>query len=308
MINLKNITLSKNVETNQVDALPKKKKIRNQNNLLVFMIVITMVALLFTVYFTAQLIKIENEDDRIDTNIDTDIFWDIEMIQSNPQNSQNFNLTVMSNAGQLRVYEDLISFGLSRDGHKLAVNSTKGLEIITLNDDSRKLITPPLEQFAGDSGNVISWNFDTNYFAISIVNTKSFTDTRIWIFDSNGQLFKEIQTHIPVKQSEKALVEPVQFASANNALLSRTYKVVDSLELKEDGNQYSLYELPAYLTVYDLNGKIVKDIMIRDFDTTGTQIYLSWDLRNPKLVKYGIFGKSEPIDPSLEYKFTKISI
>ena len=285
----------------------EKRKIINQSNVLVTMIFTTLIALLFTVYFTAQLIKIDNEE----TNSTTDnqeIFWDIEMIQANIANPQNFNLTVMSNAGQLRSYEDLISFGLSKDGHSLAVNSTKGLEIITLNDDSRKLITPPLEQFAGDSGNAITWNFENKYFALSIVNTKNIADTRIWIFDNDGKLQKEIQTHIPVRQSGKPIVESVQFSGSNNAILARTYKTVDSLETKEDGTQYTQSELPVYLTVFDLNGQIIKDLMIRDFDVNGTQVYFGWDLKNPKLVKYGIFLNGETIDPSLEYKFTKISI
>lgn len=308
MINLKKENLSKTDTANSAE--PKvRNRIANQNNVLVIMIFITLIALLFTVYFTAQLIKIDNEDTNSTSNPDNqEIFWDIEKIQANASNPQNFNLTVMSNAGQLRSYEDLVSFGLSKDGHKLAVNSTKGLEIVTLNDDSRKLITPPLEQFAGDSGNAITWNYENKYFALSIVNTKNIADTRIWIFDDEGKLQKEIQTHIPVKQTDKPIVEAIHFSGSNNAILTRTYKAVDSLEVKEDGSQYAQYELPVYLTVFDLNGQTIKDIMVRDFDVNDTQIYFGWDLKNPKLVKYGIFTKNETIDPSLEYKFTKVSI
>lgn len=308
MINLKKVNLSKSDSVDSTE--PKiKRRIINQNNILVTMIFTTLIALLFTVYFTAQLIKIDNEDTNSTSNSNNqEIFWDIEMIQANTSNPQNFNLTVMSNAGQIRRYEDLVSFGLSKDGHNLAVNSTKGLEVISLNDDSRKLITPPLEQFAGDSGNAITWNFENKYFALSIVNTKNIADTRIWVFDNEGKLQKEIQTHIPVKQSDKPIVEAVQFSGSNNAILARTYKAVDSLEVKEDGSQYTQYELPVYLTVFDLNGQTIKDLMIRDFDVNGTQVYFGWDLKNPKLVKYGIFTKNETIDPSLEYRFTKISI
>lgn len=308
MINLKKENLSKT--DTESSAEPKvRNRIANQNNVLVIMIFITLIALLFTVYFTAQLIKIDNEDTNSTSNPDNqEIFWDIEKIQANASNPQNFNLTVMSNAGQLRSYEDLVSFGLSKDGHKLAVNSTKGLEIVTLNDDSRKLITPPLEQFAGDSGNAITWNYENKYFALSIVNTKNIADTRIWIFDDEGKLQKEIQTHIPVKQTDKPIVEAIHFSGSNNAILTRTYKTVDSLEVKEDGSQYAQYELPVYLTVFDLNGQTIKDIMVRDFDVNDTQVYFGWDLKNPKLVKYGIFTKNETIDPSLEYKFTKVSI
>lgn len=289
----------------------KKIKINNRDYFFFgFVVVAAFLVTISSVTLAYQIKKVEDENNSTEDSAQEShqLYWEITKIEPNSDNSSQFDITIESNAGNIRNYKGLYSFGISKDGTKLATNSLRGLEIIDLESDTAKSVSTPTEVFRGDSGNVISWSSSGKYFALSIINNQNVTDTRIWIFNDTGDIQKEITAFLPTYEGSVISVEPVYFSKNGELLLTRTYLSEDMNEVKEDGSKYKVGELPIFLTVFDVGGKKVKEFMVRDFDTQESNILYGWDQRNDKFIKYYVFEKGQTPDFSSDYLFTKIAI
>jgi hypothetical protein len=227
--------------------------------------------------------------------------WRVYEVKPNMDNSALLSVTLKSKLGNIRTYENIFSYGLSILGKYLAIRDTKGIELINLNDNTSTLITPPLPAFDGDKGDVIKWNYDDSYFAFSILNKGSPFDTRVWVYDLKGILVKEIQNTITFRPNP-LVVESVEFSqTSNNYLAVRTYKK----EEMTSSDASTLYNLPAYITIYNLNGEVIKEIMAKDAAQKPGYIYFQFD-KSQELIDYLV--SSDPITQiPLDYQFTKVS-
>lgn len=251
----------------------------------------------------------EEESNSFDITVDNPvIFWEIEQVSPNQDNTQNFDIVVQSNAGVIQNFENLISYGISNNGQYLAIHTDSGIEIVTLSTEERAQVLFEGDSYVGDYGNAFTWSNDNNFFAFGAVNTNNLTDTRIWIVSRDGEISNFIELPLIVEQSDKIRVETVQFSPFNSFLLARAYSEDDFLELNENNEEYQLTELPVRLQVYNIEGTQLEDIQIRDFDTSGSQIYYGWDSLQPGYLEYGIFDSGEEVNPTNAAKITRVKV
>lgn len=267
-------------------------------------VIAATVLTILTAIVSAQL-AMEQSNNQQETVQEYPIFWDINKSQPSDTSNQ-FDLTLTSNAGNIRTYTNLISYGLSKNGQYLAANSANGLEIIDLNEDNKiKVVT---HSFGGDYGNSIGWTYDSEHFALSIINNLDPKDTAILIFDKEGTLTKELAVNIPTKITDKVIVEPVQTSPRENLILIRTYKAEDQEFVKADGSDYSVSELPIYLTILRPTGEVLEEYNVRDYDEGTTEIEYQWDFRRAGVVKYVLYNVNALPDFSNDFIFTKLKI
>ncbi len=228
-------------------------------------------------------------------------YWYIQKVT--PDKNNKFTLAVQSSIGNVRNYENIISYGLSQSGRYLALHNIEGIYIIDLEDESRKTVAAPVDKFFGDIGEVFSWNNDDEYFALPVVVQSPKQHTEVWIYKKDGTLYSTITADIPVSESGKSIVEPVYFSKKDNILLIRTYKTDDLSFVQDSSKKYSLYDLPIYLDTYNLEGKMIEEFNVRDYDTTGTNIIYFWN-QTADYIEYYIY-KNTPPDITKDYLFTK---
>lgn len=283
--------------------------VKENNTIVILLVLIAFFTIVIAATLAAQLSKqaTPTSTDITSGTVDN-LYWKLDKIEPATENKGQFNITVGSNAGTIRNYKDLFSFGLSQDRQLLAVNSQRGLEIINLKEDTRTAVKVPGDQYSGDLENSITWSTDSKLFALSIINNKDVNDTRIWVFTKDGELQKEIKTTLPTYSGVRITVEPVQFSKQGTMLLTRTYNVKDTEDTKEDGSAYTVEELPIYLTVFDMNGTVVKNLMVRDYNLNKSTVYYTWDLKKERFIDYLVYSKGDSIDPTQDYLFTKVSI
>lgn len=281
------------------------KKDTSMVALIAIIVIAATVLTILTAFVSAQLAMEQTNNQQASVQ-EYPIFWDIN--KSQPSDTPNqFDLTLTSNAGNIRTYDHLISYGLSKDGQFLATNSANGLEIINLNEDTKTKIAT--HAFSGDYGNVIGWTYDSKHFALSVINNLDPNDTAILIFDQEGTLTKELSVTIPTKTSDnKVIVEPVQTSPRENLILIRTYKDEDQEFVKADGSDYTVAELPIYLTILRPTGDVLEEYNVRDYDEGATELEYQWDFRRAGVVKYVLYNVNAAPDFSNDFIFTKIKI
>lgn len=234
------------------------------------------------------------------------IYWEITKIEPNKDSSQNFDLTLQSNAGVIQNFNNVLSFGISQNGQYLAIHTDNGIEVVDLNNYASKKVVFEGDAYAGDSQEALSWSYDSNYFALGLVNTNNLTDSKIWVIDNNAEIVNSFSANLIVEQSDKVRVGNVYFSPFNKLILARTYSADDQLELKEDGNEYMHTELPVFLSVYNIDGQEVSRYQVRDFEVPSSNVYYQWDSSKEGFVKYGFFETE--IDPNDYTQITRIKL
>jgi hypothetical protein len=287
-----------------------KKDLRrkeSQSYFIVGVIVLLSIAItIFTVFFTAQLSTGTQNNQTVQMN-ESKSLWSITQIKPS-QTPNEFDITLTSNAGNLRNYANLYSFGLSTDGGLLVTNSANGLELITLNDESVKNISPEGKSFSGDYENSISWSNDGLHFAMSILLNDNPDETYIWIFDRDGKVVSEVGAKIPVSNQNKPVVEPAKFSLTDKLIMVRTYKSEDRDFKKDDGTDYLIKELPIYLSIYNTTGEIYKDISILDYSQAEIDLDYSWDMQKRGFIKYLDYESGKKPEDITDFSYTRISI
>jgi hypothetical protein len=282
----------------------------NKTNIVltISLLILVPFSIISAIWVSLEINKIER-DNQIEINT-FKIYWEIEKVSPNDDNPQHFDIVLMSNAGAIKNYDNLLSYGLSHSRDHIAIHANNGIEIINLNDDSSQNIIFSEESFVGDSGNSLSWTFDDQYIVFTALNTVNINDTRVWVIKKDGSEINSFNAPIISWQDEtgKVYVEKAISSPFNSLILTRTYREEDLLVLNEDNLEYQLTELPVILSIYTLKGNLVETLEIRDFGDADDKIYFAWDLENQGFIKYGIFSSSEEIDPNDISKLNFIKI
>ena len=230
-------------------------------------------------------------------------YWFIEKITPDVA-SNTFALDIKSNIGNVRNYSGILSYGISQTGQLLAIHNNEGVFIINLDDESKRNIKTPQDKFSGDFGEVIDWSKNDEYFAIPVV-VQNPTRTEVWVYTTKGELYTSISANIPVSESGRSVVEPVYFSNRSNILLLRTYKQDDLDFIQQGSAPYSTYSLPIYLNTYSIQGKMIQEFNIRDYDETGSNMIYMWD-EDSNYIEYFIYTNIVP-DVTKDYLFTKLA-
>lgn len=229
-------------------------------------------------------------------------FWSVESVTPI---GNLYTVSLVSNAGNLKTFQDIASFGLSNDRTLIVVNSGNEIKIINLNSEQITLAKIPSQQYAGNVGESISWKSDNSKFAMGIYTDSKAENEKVWIFKVDGSFESEIDTNLV---SEGGSISKVSYQPEGNLVMTKTYKISDSEDLKSDGASYLKSELPIYLTIYNENGELVDEIMARDFDTSQTDVFYKWDNNQDNLVDYLVYKKTDDVNPNQEFLFTKVLI
>lgn len=291
-------------------AESKKRFSAKDFALIALLVLIAVLITIGLIYFEVRLReKVQNievsSEQTLDNNDTGQRYWLVDSIE--PVNAL-YKINLSSNAGNIRTYSDVVSFGLSQDREYIALNLGNEIRIIKLIDETSITAQIPSQMYAGSLGESIAWDRKNEHFAIASYINSEPKQGIIWIFNLDGSLHKEIKTELAFDAANMFTIQPIEFSSTSDLLLARTYKISDSEDLKEDGTAYTNFELPIYLTTFDLEGNIKKDLMIRDFSTDKTNVYYKWDNKNIDTISYYIYPISAVFNPSQDYLFTKVRI
>ena len=298
-------------EVNLNTDLIKKTRFPLKDTIL--LIILGVVALAITIGLILVEFKLKEELENVEVTttelLDEDDtgqrFWFIDKVE--PVGSR-YKIDLSSNAGNLRTYENLVSFGLSRDREFIVLNTGNEIKIVKLIDQTSKNIEIPSQKFGGNVGDYISWDSEDQYFTMGVYTDDNQEAGSIWIFDTEGKLVKEIKSKLALDRDNSNKVSPVIFSNTNTYLLARTYKETDYSDRKEDGSKYNILELPIYLSVYNLEGEVIKEIMVRDFDMEKTNLFYTWDTKGIDTVAHYLYPQNGKLDINQDYLFTKIRI
>lgn len=306
---------NKQSEESKVDSVSEKKHwhLKARDYILIVMLLILVVGItIFLVYMEMRsrnaLSPVEVAVNQIlDPNDSGQRFWHVDKVEPSDAKDGLFKITLISNAGNLRYYDNVRSYGLSQSREYLTLVSNESISNIKLIDEAITIAQIPAQKFSSSFGNQVTWNFDNSYYALAVYTDDDTSKTRIWIFDLEGNLVKEIQSSLVVSTDKKS-IEPILFSKSSNFILSRTYKELDMEDIKEDGSKYTIAELPIYLTVFNIEGATHKELMVRDYEVSNTTVFYQWNLRDPNYIEYIIHERNEMVDPYQTYLFTAVRI
>lgn len=203
------------------------------------------------------------------------------------------NLKLVSSIGNIRNYNNIRAYGLSRDGKKLAVTTGDGLEVITLaSNDSLKLSLP--FAITGDAGELINWDNSSNYFAFPALNNSD-QQSNIILVDTQKE---EVRTwNAPLHASQGAFY-PVLFHPLRELLLTVNYD--DTETALADTSARSLM-----LTIYTKQGEKIWEKVARPAkDTRG--ILFKWD-KTGTYVEYRLTNATDTNGIEKDYLFSKLA-
>lgn len=287
----------------------KSRKFTLKDFLLIAFLVILALAISGLLLFLEMRSKQQTEDIEVPSNEILDPadsgqrFWVVDSIT--PVDG-TYSLALSSNAGNIKTYDGIISFGLSTNRELIALNAGSEIKIIDLNSDQTTLVEIPSQQFTGNISESISWSADDSKFAMGVFIDSDSTKERIWIFNVDGTFAKEIDTNLTA-ESNNSIAE-VLYSPEGNWIMAKTFKTTDAEDTKEDGTPYDRSQLPIYLTIYSEDGEMVDEIMARDFDTSNSTIYYQWDYEKPGTINYYIYPVSQAFNPNQDYLFTKVLV
>lgn len=288
------------------NPLENKIKIRRFSRkdylVIVFLILVSIALTLSLIYLEANFLNSRNGTSYPISNSsnNNERFWIIEEVKAI---GGKYDLELTSNIGNIRRYDGATSYGISNDRKMLAINTQTELKIFDLDNDSFILADLPPKQFSGSIGDSISWNRDSELFAMNVIIQDSENSGEVWIFNKDGSFLRSFSVN-PARSLD-GVVSSVQFSPFSDLILVAVFNDIDMEDTKEDGSQYSILELPVYLKIFDFDGNVVEEFMIRDFDLERRTIYYKWDKKYPDTINYYVAEDAEMIDINQDYLFNK---
>lgn len=220
--------------------------------------------------------------------------WKVKSVA--PATADSYTLELKSSIGNLRTYEGVRSYGISATGKFMAMTSNRGLEVVNLADNSAQAINTPFD-ITGDLGEIISWSYNDDYFAIPVYNV---TDSmaHLLIFSQNGTSVKDYDTNIAYKrESEKITMYPALFSPKENYVLVRSFNDTDS-------STSIVSNKAVILTAVNIEGKSVWETDARN-SSTDTELIYNWSA-DGKYVYSAVIANGAVINYANQNLFTKV--
>jgi len=265
---------------------------------------VTLVTIMIVVMVLgASYLTQSNKPSDTATNI-SDATWTISRVDPSTSGTE-FDLTLASSIGNVRRYNGVRSYGLSNSRRTLIISNNTALNIVSLPEDTRTKISAPFD-YAGDVGQVISWTADDSHFAMPVYKAQDTTDTHVVVYTKEGAVFKDIKdTFTTHSTSAGTALYPVKFSFTSNSFIARAYKAEDKDYYKPQN--LTVDQLPAFLRVYNLEGKVTKELPVRDASTSNNSVVYFWD-QTGKFVVYRVVANDAPVNYADESQFVKVGI
>jgi len=230
------------------------------------------------------------------TTQDTAPVWDFQKIEPT---GTTYTLTLKNNYGQVRTYTEISSFGLSFKGEYLAIYKSGLFQVINLNTDE---VAAKYENLIStifiNKGESLSWNTKDSLFVTSVLDTQKKV-TYIGYFDILYSSAALNRVNIPYTDG---YIEPAVFSYTNNLILVRTYSIDDLEYPNPDGSRPNMYQVPAYLNVYDDASSLINEFQVSDY-SSGTYIDYGFDERGR--VKY-LISDTPIANPVADDRYVKV--
>lgn len=280
----------------------KLKRFSKKDYLIIVLLVLISIALtLSLIYLEANFLSPRaNSNNTILSNNTNERFWIIEEVNAI---AGKYDLELISNIGNIRRYDGATSFGISNDRKMLVINTQTELKIYDLDDDSFILADLPPKQFSGSVGDSISWDRNSELFAMNVLLQDSENSGEVWIFNKDGSFLRSFPVN--PKRTLDGVVSSVQFSPFSDLILVPVFNEIDMGDTKEDGSEYSILELPVYLKIFDFDGALVEELMIRDYDTSKRMVIYKWDNKYVDTINYYVVQNEESINLNQDYLFNK---
>lgn len=287
---------------NPLENKIKLKRFSKKDYLIIVLLVLVSIALtLSLIYLEANFLSPRaNSNNTILSNNTNERFWIIEEVNAI---AGKYDLELVSNIGNIRRYDGATSFGISNDRKMLVINTQTELKIYDLDNDSFILADLPPKQFSGSVGDSISWDRNSELFAMNVLLQDSENSGEVWIFNKEGSFLRSFPVN--PKRTLDGVVSSVQFSPFSDLILVPVFNEIDMGDTKEDGSEYSILELPVYLKIFDFDGVLVEELMIRDYDTSKRIVIYKWDNRYVDTINYYVVQNQESINLNQDYLFNK---
>lgn len=287
---------------NPLENKIKLKRFSKKDYLIIVLLVLISIALtLSLIYLEANFLSPRaNSNNTILSNNTNERFWIIEEVNAI---AGKYDLELISNIGNIRRYDGATSFGISNDTKMLVINTQTELKIYDLDDDSFILADLPPKQFSGSVGDSISWDRNSELFAMNVLLQDSENSGEVWIFNKDGSFLRSFPVN--PKRTLDGVVSSVQFSPFSDLILVPVFNEIDMGDTKEDGSEYSILELPVYLKIFDFDGALVEELMIRDYDTSKRMVIYKWDNKYVDTINYYVVQNEESINLNQDYLFNK---
>jgi hypothetical protein len=247
----------------------------------------------------------QQEADILNTpqNIDQ-AYWSINKVEPNPEGDKvGYTVSVMSSIGNIRRYSNVQSYGLSNDRRYIALSVASNLDIVDLGTDIHTKVNMPFA-YSGDFGDVVTWSAQDKYIALAVMKDQNPDDTHLLVFTNKGDLVKDVSGKFTYGMEAGAnKVFPARFAPGSELILTRTYKSDDLAVYSASSKPYTVEQLPAYLSIYNVQGEKRAEYPVRDADNTGTKVIYTWNM-DGSAIKYAVVRGNKEINYADNYLFT----
>jgi hypothetical protein len=269
----------------------------------VFLFVVLVLTIVMTSTIVVQLLKmdINNLERSVSQPKAT---WRIFSLTVNADIPELATIQLISNFGGFKTIDEVYAYGMSDDKSKIAVYSTRGLQLYDLNND--KLIQYSIEgkTLTGIQRDGIVFGYGDQYFAFAALTADSPYFTQLLIFDTKGEMINRIDLSV---YYEEYASSPT-FSKVKNLFIVRTY-VWDDLDFpKNDGSKYAVGELPIYLSLFNIAGEELEVFKVRDYGNISDSVYYTWDSFDLNTINYVIYNKNTPPNFFNKNIYNKLSI
>lgn len=236
-------------------------------------VVITLVAL--AVVYGELLYKEIERNNKTEEDILKTQKWEISLAE---QSNSQFKLFLVNNSNEKQTISGVLAYKLSFNKEQIAVLDTESkLSIYNLNSTEKYTADFDFTGYKINYNNVLAWNtIDTlvTFFGNNDI------DSSVVIFTNKAVFTNKVEAY-GYFESSKIMFDPYSKLDQQRFLL-RTISQADLSLKKEDGTIYNLEELPVFLTVYSVDGRILANFRISEL-MPYKDLFYRW---NPELADY----------------------
>jgi hypothetical protein len=227
-----------------------------------------------------------------------DATWKIDSVVPSPKQDGTFTLTVQSSIGNIRRYAGVKSYGISNDGLTLALSTDSNFRFVNLPTDEARDITFSFS-YGGDIGEAIAWSPEDEEVAMIVSKTSGGNLPVLIVIDvESGAVIAEATDSFYYEEvAGQRRYVPARFSPTAKLILTRTFEDKD----KPAGLD------PVNLKVYNLAGKLRKEIPVRDTISKADQITYTWS-RDGEKVLFSANSIGTKINYAQEYQFTQVFV
>lgn len=251
-------------------------------------LLVPIVVLLFALFFFGEKIyKEQKQKSQEAIEVERSNQWEI--VTAMPVDGA-FTLKIQNKKFDLIELEKVLAYQISNGKDILAYVTGEGLFIYDLNLDTKKKAVVDFTIYTLATNQKISWSANDTYAAILLKSDE--LNSAILVFNNNAELVKQYSVPGYFAGNEVAFSP---FKENEDMFIVRSIWEQDLRLKKEDGSNYSLMELPAFLSIYEILSDIKSSLRLSDIGTMTDKLFFRWHPTIQNYVQYNFEGS--PLKP-----------